>query len=63
MKHVLTFSFLTLSCVLNSGCGGAHDYSAPPPQTGGDAETTEADPNAGVAFDEELMSKGAKGSN
>jgi|GEM_PF-3131138 len=41
------------------GCGGTGSGDAPPPQTGADTQNaTEEDPNAGVAFDQDLMQKG-----
>lgn len=48
--------FLTMAQI---GCGGTGTGGAPPPQTGGDSQNPGGeDPNAGVAFDQDLMQKG-----
>ncbi len=59
MMQLLKVSFLACLLVTICGCGGNITGSAPPPQSGGDAQTEQQDPNAGVAIDPSLMSQGA----
>lgn len=59
MKTVVGSVLTMLLTMTITGCGGANSGGPPPPQTGGDPQSaTEVDPNAGVAFDQELMQKG-----
>lgn len=61
MKNAAGSVVTMLLSVLMIGCGGAITGSAPPAQTGADSQNAQdADPTAGVAFDEELMQKGMK---